>query len=158
MTKAKLHETVLELCSTYKASEKLTAALSELTKPKVGGSSDVSDYTVFGEDGSVKFIFCTYHKKWEPVVALDADGEEFELFVKDEKSKNGYRRYCDMGDKQWKEAAKTFNASKAAIMTDVLDEKLTGAEAKIEIDKLQAARDIHQPREDGLGSDEQPEA
>lgn len=157
MTKAKLHETVVELCSTHKASAELTAALSELTKPKVGGASDVTDYTVFdGEE--VAYIFCTYHKKWEPVAIEGEDGEIVELFVKDEKSKNGYRRYCAEGEAQWKEAAKTFKASKEAIMVDVLDEKLTGAEAKEAIDALQAARDEHPPRTDGLGSDEKPEA
>jgi hypothetical protein len=156
MTKAKLHETVLELCKTHKANEKLTAALSELTKPKVGGASDVTDYTVFDGE-AVKYIFCTYHKKWEPVAAENEEGELVSLFVEDAKSKNGFRRYCAEGEAQWKEAAKVFNTSKAAIMTDVLDEKLTGSEAKEQIDALQAARDEHPARTDGLGSDEKPE-
>ena len=78
MTKQKLHETVLALCVEHKANKPLTDALSELTKPKVGGSSDVNDYTVFDTDGNVTHIFCTYHKLWEPVIGVreDEDGED----------------------------------------------------------------------------------
>jgi len=173
MTKAKLHEEVLSLCNTHNASKKLTEALSELTKPKVGGSSDVNDYTAFNEDGSVAAIFCTYHKQWEPVSAVrtvdaveadeeagteavEAYEEDFNLFVEDTKSKNGFRRYCDAGDKQWKEAAKLFKTSKEAIVTDILDGEMSGADGKSALEKLQEARDIHTPRVDGLGEDNKP--
>jgi len=156
MTKAKLHETIVALCVEHKVSAKFTEAISELTKPKVGGSSDVNDYTCFDTDGAPEFVFCTYHKQWEPVVAEDEDGEEFNLFVADAKSKNGLRRFCDMGDKQWKEAAKIFNASKTAILADVLDEKLTGSEGKAAIAELQTARDVHAERTDGLGENDKP--
>lgn len=156
MTKAKLHETVLGLCATHNATEELTAALSELTKPKVGGSSDVSDYTVFdGED--VTYIYCAYHKKWEPVTVEYEDGEIVPLFKASTKSKNGFDRSCIQGDKQWKEQAKVYKASKDAVMTDLLDEKITSGEAKETIADLDAARAEHTPREDGLGSDERPE-
>ena len=152
MTKKKLNETVLELCKQHKAPADLTTALDELTKPKVGGSSNVEDYTVFdGED--VAYIFCAYHKKWEPVA--NEDGEA--LFKENAKSKNGFERSCIEGDKQWKAQAKVFNTSKAAIMQDVLDEEKTGSEAKEEIAALEEARQIHTPREDGLGTEERPE-
>ena len=62
-----------------------------------------------------------------------------------------------MADKTEKEAAKVFKASKDAIMTDVLDENLTGAEAKDAIATLQSARDVHAAREDGLGTEAKPE-
>ncbi len=158
MTKKKLHETVLEICSEHKASAKLTDALSELTKPKVGGSSDVNDYTCFDTDGNVTHVFCTVHKKWEPVAGVDEDGEDFGLFVADEKSKNGLRRYCDEGDKAIRELSKTRKASKSAIMQDLLDEEITGAEAKEAIADLEATNlsDAAGTRVDGLGQDDKP--
>ena len=158
MTKTKLHETVLALCATHEASEVLTNALSELTKPKVGGKSSVEDYTVFNEDGSVAYVFCSYHKQWEPVAVENEDGEIVELFKTDAKSKNGYTRSCIDGDTSWREQAKVFNTSKNAIMQDVLDEVITGAEAKEQIGALTAARQVHTDREDGLGETERPEA
>ena len=152
MTKKKLHETVLELCETHNAPEALTAALSDLTKPKVGGSSNVEDYTCFDTDGNVEFVFCTYHKRWEPVT--DTEGNP--VFKANEKSKNGFERSCIVGGKQWAEQAKVFNTSKAAIMTDVLDEVMTGAEAKDAIAELETARQTHLDREDGLGLVDKP--
>jgi len=164
MTKKKLHETVLALCTEHNASAKLTDALDALTKPKVGGgSSNVEDYTCFDADGKAAFIFCTYHKKWEPVNAIvetEVDGEiveeEITLFKANPKAKNGFDRECVEGLKQWKEQAKVFNTSKSAIMADVLDEVITGAAGKEAIAALDADRQIHTVRADGLGSDSKP--
>ena len=152
MTKTKLHETVLTICETHGATAELTAALSELTKPKVGGSASVEDYTAY--DGEVvTHVLCTYHKQWEPVANDDGD----ELFKTSDKTKNGYERSCIEGEKQWKEQAKVFNTSKTAIVTDVMDEVITGPEGKAAIAELQAARDNRLAREDGLGSTDKPE-
>ncbi len=159
MTKKKLHETVLELCSEYKANKALTDALSELTKPKVGGSSNVEDYTCLDADGNVTAIFCAYHKRWEPVTTIveTEDGDtEISLFKASEKSKNGFERSCIEGDKQWKEQAKVYKASKDAIMTDLLDANIDAENAKAAIASLEAARAIHTPRVDGIGSEESP--
>ena len=156
MTKKKLHEEVLALCAKHKASGKLTEELSALTIPKVGGSSDVTDYTVFDEESQPTHIFCNYHKKWEPVTAVDEDENEVVLFDADEKGKNGYKRYCIMADSQYKEASKVFNASKKAIMDDVLDGKMEGPAAKVQIDELTTARATHPEREDGLGETDKP--
>jgi len=153
MTKKKLNELVLAACTEFGASAELTAKLNELTAPKVGGgASDVNDYTCFGEDGKPEFIFCNIHKKWEPVV--DAEGNE--LFKVNEKVKNGYDRECMEGTAAWKEANKSVKASKTAIMQDLLDEVITGAEAKEQIAALGDIRSHIGPREDGLGQDEKP--
>ena len=160
MTKKKLHETVLELCTEFKASAKLTQALSDLTIPKVGGG-DVNDYTVFNEDGTVAFIYCNTHKQWEPVTAIgvDEDGEdvEFDLFKSDEKAKNGYWRDCNEGIAATKAKSKIFNVSKAAVMQDVLDEVITGTEGKASIADLELAKAVIEAREDGLGTEDKPE-
>jgi len=152
MTKQKLHEEVLRLCTEHKAPEALVAKLSELTKPKVGGSADVNDYTCFDADGNVTHIFCNLHKKWEPL--KDTEGNV--LFKEDKKSKNGYFRDCNEGIKQFREADKMLKASKAAIMQEVLDEEITGTEAKEAIAELGSVRDNIKPREDGLGTDDKP--
>ncbi len=161
MTKKKLNETIVELCVAHKASDELTAALNELTKPKVGGSSDVNDYTVFnGED--VEFIFCTYHKKWEPVSTEveDEDGEisEVPLFKANTKSKNGYERACNEALSQWRDQAKTFKVTNDAVVKDLLEGEIDNVEAKALIADAEAARSVHVARADGLGEDEKPEA
>ena len=161
MTKKKLNETIVELCVAHKASAELTNALDELTKPKVGGSSDVNDYTVFnGED--VEFIFCTYHKKWEPVATEveDEDGEvsEVPLFKANAKSKNGYERACNEALAQWREQAKTFKVTNDAVVKDLLEGEIDNIEAKALIADAEAARAVHVPRADGLGEDDKPEA
>lgn len=157
MTKKKLHETIMGLCEEHNVSDKFKNAIDELTKPKAGGSSDVNDYTVFDEAGQPVYIFCAYHKRWEPVVTENEDGEEVSLFTADEKSKNGFKRSCDEGDKQWREQAKEFNASKNAIVEDLLAENISGAEATDQLAECEAARKVHKEREDGLGTEERPE-
>lgn len=153
MTKAKLHETVLELCKEHEASEELTAALDALTKPKVGGSSDVNDYTVFDANGEVTHIFCNMFKLWVPVV--NEDGEP--NFKADKKSKNGYWRDSNAGVAQFRELDRQIKASKAAIMKDLLDEVITGSEAKEAISELGTAREkVVAP--DNFGTVERPEA
>lgn len=152
MTKKKMNELVLQACADHGASEELTKILDDLTRPKVGGSSQVSDYTCFGEDGNPEYIFCTYHNKWEPLV----DDEGVQVFAADAKSKNGYRRSCIVGEKQWSDQAKIFRASEKAVITDVLDGKLTPEDGKAKIAELTETRQIHTPREDGVGEDERP--
>ena len=153
MTKKKMNELVLQACQEHGASEELTKVLNELTAPKVGGAADVNDYTVFNEDGSVAYIFCNIHKKWEPV----EDEEGTPLFKEDAKSKNGYFRDCNVGIKSFREADKALKASKSAIMQDVLDEVITGAEAKDQLSALGDTRSNIPAREDGLGTEDKPE-
>lgn len=152
MTKTKLHETIMALCEEHNVSEKFKSAIDELTKPKAGGGSDVTDYTVFDAEDNPVYIFCAYHKKWEPV---ENDGEL--LFKANDKVKNGYDRSCIVGDKQWRDSTKEFNASKKAIVDDLLSEELTGSEASEMIAKLEEDRRNHSVREDGIGTEERPE-
>jgi len=160
MTKQKLHETVLALCVQHKANKPLTDALSELTKPKVGGSSDVNDYTVFDTDGNVTHIFCTYHKLWEPVIGVreDEDGEdiEFPLFKINEKTKNGYERECTEGTTSWREQTKVFKTTNDSVIADMLEGAINNVKAKGLIADATAARAIHIGRADKLGDTEKP--
>ncbi len=152
MTKAKLHETLINGLTELKASAKVLEFVDDLTKPKLGGGSSVEDYTVVNEQGETEFIFCAYHQLWEPV----ANEDDELLYRENAKVKNGYDRSCIEGGKQWQAQAKIFTASKAAIITEVLDTVITGSEAKEAIAKLDADRQIHTPREDGIGEDERP--
>ncbi len=161
MTKKKLHETVLDLCAEHKASKVLTAALSALTIPKVGGSSDVNDYTAFDDEGNVISVFCTYHKMWEPVTAIgeDEDGNdvEFALFKANEKSKNGYERECLEGTASWRAQTKVFKSTNDAVVADLLEGAIDNVTAKQLIADATVARSVHSPRADGLGSADKPE-
>ena len=153
MTKKELHEAITGLLA-GKVDEETFAQVDELLKPKVGGGkASPEDYTVFDAEGNPAYIFCNVHKKWEPV--FDEEGNP--LFKEDPKSKNGYRRYCIEGDKQWQERAKAFKASKEAITQDMLNEEITPAEARQLIEEAEAARKEPFVREDGIGFDEKPE-
>jgi len=157
MTKAKLHEEVLKLCDQHKAPKALREALSALTEPKSGGASDVNDYTVFDADGKPLFVFCTYHRKWEPVTT-EKDGEVVELFRKNPKSPNGLQRECDEGLASWRAQAKEYKENHKKVIDDLLAGDITNDEAKEAIEELEAARANHIAREDGLGTDEKPAA
>ena len=153
MTKKELHTEIVALL-TGKVDEETLAKVDELLKPKVGGGkSTPEDYTVFDEDGNAVFIFCNVHKKWEPVV----DDEGNLLFKEDPKAKNGFRRYCIEGDKQWNAAAKAFKASKEAITQDLLNDEIDSATARKLIEEAEEARKQPLVREDGIGEDERPE-
>jgi len=155
MTKKELNEQVITLCTQHEASEELTAALNELTKPKVGGgSADVNDYTVFDTDGNVTHVYCTYHKQWEPVA--DEAGEM--LFKTNDKVKNGFDRECTEATASWRAESKVFKATKDGAIQDLLDGNISNDEAKDIIAQAEEARSVHTPREDGLGTDEKPEA
>jgi len=153
MTKKAIFEAVVELIKD-EVSEEVLAKVSDILKPKVGGGkSTPEDYTVFDAEGNPVYIFCTVHKKWEPLV--DDEGEL--LFKEDKNSKNGYRRYCIAGDKQWQARAKAFKATKEAVMGDLLEGEITNDEAKKLIEEAEAERAEPFTREDNLGYDERPE-
>lgn len=155
MTKKETNEQVVALCTEHGASDELTAALNELTKPKVGGgSSDVNDYTVFDADGNVTHVFCTYHKKWEPIE--DEDGEA--IFKTNDKVKNGFDRECMDATASWRNESKVFKATKDGAIQDLLDGNIDNDAAKKIILDAEETRAVHAEREDGLGEDEKPEA
>jgi hypothetical protein len=131
MTKAKMNEEVLTLCEKFGASVELTAALNELTAPKVGGvAADINEYTRFDEEGNVSEIFCNTFKQWLPVSEFNASST----------NKNGYNRDSNPGIKASREATKVFKASEKAILNDVLDGVITGPEAKAAIEELKASQ------------------
>jgi len=160
MTKQKLHETVLALCVTHKAPKALSDALSDLTKPKVGGSSDVNDYTVFDKDGNVTHIFCTYHKLWEPVSkdGEDEDGEDITvtLFKVNDKTKNGFERECIEGTTSWREQSKVFKTTNDSVVSDLLEGAIDNIKAKALLADAATARAKHVARADKLGAAEKP--
>ena len=162
MNKTELNKALIEGLTNLGASDEAIAFVDGLTKPKVGGgSSDVEDYTVFDSEGNPAYIFCTYHKKWEPVTKIVVDeetGEEEEvnLFKVNEKAKNGFSRECNDGLKTWKEQAKVYKATKDAIISDLLEGTVSNEDAKELIAAADAARADHPAREDGLGEDEKP--
>lgn len=154
MNKTELNKALIDGLTEMGATEEQIAFVDELTKPKAGGgASDVNDYTVFDSDGNVTHIFCTYHKKWEPIE--DAEGEA--VFKENEKSKNGYARTCNEGEAAWKSQAKTFKTTKDGIVKDLLEGEIDNETAKSLIADAEAVRAEHIEREDGLGSDEKPE-
>ena len=134
-------------------SEDVMAQVVEALKPKAGGKANVEDYTAYAEDGTtITHVFCTIHKKWEPVE--NAEGEA--NFREDAKSKNGLQRYCIEGATQWNAAAKAYKASKDGIMTDLLEGEIDNIQAKELIEVADAERKEPFVREDGAGEDEKP--
>lgn len=154
MNKTELNKALVAGLIDLGASDEAVSFVDRLTKPKLGGgSSDVNEYTVFGEDGVPTHVFCTYHKKWEPVE--DAEGEA--LFKANEKSKNGFLRTCNEGEASWKEQAKVFKATKDAVISDLLEGEIDNDSAKELIAAAETDRAVHSDREDELGTDDKPE-
>lgn len=129
MTKKALNLAVLELCEAHGAPAGLTQALNELTVPKVGGSSDVNDYTCFGEDGEVAYILCNVFKQWLPV-----------SHFKDGKAANGFSRYSDEGRTDLNGRNKIYKAGKKAVIDDLLEDKISNEDAKEALAELEATR------------------
>ena len=161
MNKTELNKALVDGLTEMGASDEAIAFVDGLTKPKVGGgTSDVADYTVFDTEGNATHVFCTYHKKWEPVSKLEAneDGDELDvpLFKANPKSKNGLFRACNIGESSWKEQAKVFKATKDAVISDLLEGEIDNDAAKELIATAEAERAVHVEREEGLGEDDRP--
>jgi len=154
MTKKELNVAILAGLTELNATPEQLAFVDGLTKPKIGGgSSNVNDYTVYDEDGTVTHIFCVYHKKWEPVV--NEDGEE--LVKPNDKIKNGYTRECIEASTAWKEQTRTYKATKDGIMLDLLEGEVSPEDSKKLLATAETARAVHTDRSDGLGTDDKPE-
>ncbi len=133
--------------------DEVMAQVVEALKPKAGGKANVGDYTAYAEDGTtITDVFCTIHKKWEPVENDEGEAN----FREDAKSKNGLQRYCIEGAKQWTAAAKAHKASKDGIMADLLEGEIDNIQAKELLDIADAERKEPFAREDGVGEDEKP--
>jgi len=164
MNKTELNKALVDGLTDLGASPEAIDFVDGLTKPKAGGgSSDVADYTAFNEAGDVTHVFCTYHKKWEPVSTIETDeetGEEVEvaLFKENPKAKNGLARECNEGLSVWKEQAKVYKSTKDAVIADLLEGAVDNETAKGLIAEADAARAEHADRVDGLGTEERPEA
>lgn len=155
MNKTDLNKKLVDGLTEMGATEEQINFVDELTKPKAGGSgADVNDYTAFDGDGDVTHVFCTYHKKWEPVA--DEEGEP--VFKENEKSKNGYARECTVGLGAWREQAKVFKSTKDGVIKDLLDGEIENDSAKELLAAAEVARAEHSEREDGLGEAEKPVA
>ncbi len=157
MTKTKLFEAAMAVCETHNITGDALTELTTLLKPKVGGSkADVNDYTVFDADQNVSYIFCTFHKMWEPVSAETEDGDIINLFGS-AKTPNGFARECKVGVSQWKKLNKEYKEQKEAIISDVLNEVISGEEGKEALKALDESKNYTAVHPDGIGSDDRPE-
>ena len=141
-TKKEIFETVsasvVALCAQYKTpvkfNESLTAILSDNLAPKTGGASiNIEDVTK-SVDGKITEILCAVSGKFLPATR--------DFFYEDKNGKgiNGLKRLSRQAESIRKQFTKVLSATEKAIMSDVLDGKITPEAGKARLLKAKEAK------------------
>lgn len=131
-TKKDILAAALVICVAHKASEKLTAELTELLAPKSGGATIVVEDVYNAEEGT---LLCSVSDVWLPATV--------DFFYEDKSGKspfNGLRRLSRQAESIRKTHTKVTKASEAAIMNDVLDGHVSIEDANPQIAELKASK------------------
>lgn len=100
-------------------------------------SSKKRESTVrYNDDGTVKEIFCWYHKEWEPV----------EWYGAKKSSHSGYNTMCKAGVNQWTAQQAEAKKAKAKVLEDVAKGKIRPEDIQVELEKIEAERQKIYPR------------
>lgn len=142
-TKKEIFETVTNeataLCNEHKVPTKfreaLMNALSVNLAPKAGGATvNVDEVTKKDESGKVTEILCSVSGKWLPATK--------EFFYEDKAGKGiadtGLKRLSRQAESIRKSHIKTLSATEKAIMSDVLDGKMTPEQGKTRLEKAKS--------------------
>jgi len=141
-TKKEIFETVTTavsaLCKQHntpvKFNDALNAILSDNLAPKVGGASVNLEEVTKSVDGKVTEIMCSVSGKFLPATK--------EFFYEDKAGKgiNGLKRVSRQAESIRKVHVKALAATEKAIMTDVLDGKMTPEAGKARLAKAKEAK------------------
>lgn len=127
-TKKEIFESAMALCEQEGASAELVKGLTDLLAPKTGGAKINVEDVFDGEK-----LQCSVSDVWLPATA--------EYFYEDKSGKspfNGLRRLSRQAEAIRKAHDKKIKASKAAIMSDVLDGNISPEEGKEAVEALLA--------------------
>ncbi len=149
---------VVALLAAEKVSAEIIAKVNELAT--VSLREGPAEVTLKNSKGEVKFIFCSYHKNWEPVTAeadiYDDEGnatgetEMVNLFGKAQ-TPSGFARSCKEGAKSMNTGARDLRKQKDDITKGWMAGEIPEADAKAALQELEATVVVHKEREDGLG-------
>jgi len=136
MTKKEMYAQAMDILANAKVSDEVVAQFKELLEPKRAGMTvDLDAITRRDEDGNLLEVQDRLSGLWFPATE--------EYFYKDTKSDRlvnaeGYSIYpvAKAADKLKKQAKKTYEASKQAILTDVLNEVISPLDGKEQLDAL----------------------
>lgn len=138
MTKKEVFEAVSEILANH---EQLETAMGKeiiaLVEPKKGGAKvDINDIACFDENGNVTHILDSVLKVWVPV--YDENGEA--NFYEKPDTELGFSRFTRLAEKLRKDAIKKFNATKNAVLNDMLEDNITNEEGKQLLADAEAAK------------------
>jgi len=134
-TKKEIFASAMAICAEHKAPKQLVEALTVLLEPKAGGATvNLDEVTKKNGNGEITEIMCSVSGKFLPATV--------EYFYEDKSGKgiNGLRRLSRQAESIRKDAAKVATTSERAIMSDVLDGKLTPEQGKAKIEKIKATK------------------
>lgn len=139
MKKSEVFERVLAICEAYNLPAKVVAQLKELLEPKNAGRSfNWDDIVRKDENGNVVEMQCSLSGVWLP-----ADSLHF-YASRDGKGVVGtdgvlLQKVSKQGENARKAYQKAYNASKNALMDDVLNGVISNEEAKAKLEELNAS-------------------
>ena len=136
MTKKEVFTQAMDILANAEVSEEVVAQFKELLEPKRAGMTvDLDAITRRDEDGNLVEVQDRLSGLWFPATE--------EYFYRDTKSDrlmnaDGFPIYpvAKAADKLKKQAKKTYEASKQAILTDVLNEVISPMDGKERLDAL----------------------
>ena len=147
MTKTEMHKAAMDILAKHNASKELVAQIDELLKPKAGGGTiDYEAIVKRDSKGAITHIQCQLSKMWLPATKecfFPANKENTPLV-----NANGDKLYhiSRVAEKIRKQTIAAYNKAKAAITEDVLDSKISPADAKAKIAKLVKDVDWSNPK------------
>ncbi len=144
-----------------------TIAKIEEMKTMVSRGTPAADVTIKDDEGNIHFIYCSYHKKWEPlngqVPALDEEGEptgemvDVENFGK-AKTPYGYTRVCKEGAKNQNTGAREVRKQKDEVTKNWMAGEVSEEDAKAALAELESIEGSVVARVDGIGFDTKEDA
>ena len=138
MKKSEIYEKVQAICAAHNLPADVVAQLNELLEPKNAGRSfNWDDIVRKDENGNVVEIQCSLSGVWLP-----ADSIHF-YASRDGKGVMGtdgviLQKVSKQGENARKAYQKAYNASKNALMDDVLNGVISNEEAKAKLEELNA--------------------
>jgi hypothetical protein len=138
MKKSEIYEKVQAICAAHNLPQDVVAQLNELLEPKNAGRSfNWDDIVRKDENGNVVEIQCSLSGVWLP-----ADSLHF-YASRDGKGVMGtdgviLQKVSKQGENARKAYQKAYNASKNALMDDVLNGVISNEDAKAKLEELNA--------------------
>jgi hypothetical protein len=118
-----------------------------MASAKVGGGKSSSNHAV-DADGNPIYIFCYYHKKWEPLAEIEYGTKKG--------TSTGFNTMCKEGVSQWTRQNNAAKQAAANLLKQVANGEVSPAEIPAKQAEIEAERAQILPHSSGIGFDELP--